>query len=157
MSENNMDTSDKEKGQKTIWHREFRRALETGDMLAFTGLLRSFLGNFTYHQIREPEGHYQTVLQSIFLMCGYESQCERVLPAGRLDIALDTGNIIYVFELKLDGKVREASSQIRDKNYVRPFEGLGRPVMEVALNFSGKDRNLADYQILARYGCGQTD
>ena len=92
--------------------------------------------------VRDLELHYQNVLFIVFKLMGFYVKVEYHTSEGRIDLVLQTDSYIYVMEFKLDGTAEEAMQQINDKHYARPFEGDGRKLFKIGVNFSIKTRNI---------------
>lgn len=50
-------------------------------------------------------------------------------------------------ELKMDGSVDDALTQIDDKGYLIPYESDGRRLVKVGINFSSKERTIKEWKI----------
>ena len=100
-------------------------ALMKDDLDGMLHIARSFMfslfSNFCYSQVRTAE--------------------------GRMDILLKTASTIYVMELKIDGSVDDALTQIDDKGYLIPYESDGRRLVKVGINFSSKERTIKEWKI----------
>ncbi len=123
-------------------------ALRNDDFATVMEKLKIFLGTIPYTDNTNYEGHYQSMLFVIFsLMCKYVD-VEVHTPQGRCDIVLESPNKLYIIELKLNGSVKAAEEQIDLKDYDERFALCGKPVVNVAVNFSAETRNIADWKIL---------
>ena len=68
---------------------------------------------------------------------------------GRMDMLMKTQKTVYVMELKLDGSVDEALSQIDEKGYAIPWQADGRKVVKVGINFSSEQRTISEWKVKA--------
>ncbi|MCD8265910.1 MAG: PD-(D/E)XK nuclease domain-containing protein, partial [Prevotellaceae bacterium] len=66
---------------------------------------------------------------------------------GRIDMVLQTGGVIYLFELKLKGSAAEALAQIDLKNYPERFALGGLPVVKVGVGFDMERHTLAGWVV----------
>ena len=63
---------------------------------------------------------------------------------GRADIAIETRDTFYVFELKLNKSVSEALAQIASRGYLDKYAAEGKRIVGVGVNFirpSVRDEN----------------
>ena len=123
-------------------------ALRNDDFATVMEKLKTFLGTIPHTANTNYEGHYQSMLFVIFsLMCKYVD-VEVHTPQGRCDVVFESPNKLYIMELKLNGSVKAAEEQINLKDYDERFALCGKPVVNVAVNFSAETRNVADWKIV---------
>ncbi|MBK6929508.1 MAG: PD-(D/E)XK nuclease domain-containing protein [Saprospirales bacterium] len=53
---------------------------------------------------------------------------------------------MYILEFKVDQSAEAALEQIRRKRYHQAFWNLGKPVVAVGVNFSGKTKNIEEWK-----------
>ena len=100
-------------------------------------LLADFLETETYCDNTNYEGHYQQLLYMIFaLLTGYDIHVEPHTAKGRIDLSLETKDIVYVIELKLNKSAQEAMDQINAKHYADAFKMKGKEIVKVGINFA---------------------
>ena len=103
-------------------------------------MLADFLQTVPYCDNTNYEGHYQQMLYIIFaLLTNYNITVEQHTAKGRIDITLETSDIVYVMELKFDRSPEDALSQIESKRYSEAFKLKGKAIVAVGLNFAVKD------------------
>lgn len=70
------------------------------------------------------------------------------MASGRIDITVETPNVIYVLELKMDDKGGgdAAADQITDMHYADLFAASKKQVKCLALEFSKKSRGLKNWK-----------
>ena len=103
-------------------------------------LLADFLETLPYCDNTNYEGHYQQMLYMFFaLLTNYGIHVEQHTAKGRIDIVMETKDIIYVMELKLNKSAQEAMDQINEKHYADAFKMTDKEIVKVGLNFSVKD------------------
>jgi hypothetical protein len=73
--------------------------------------------------------------------------CEILNNIGRLDMAIETPNIIYIIEFKVDQALETAFKQIIEKKYADRYLKEGRSVKMLAINFSSKDKNVENWEV----------
>ena len=123
--------------------------VKKGDMNAAFCLLNDFLETVPYCDNTHYEGHWQQTLYIMFaLLTNYDILVEQHTAKGRIDITMETADIIYVMELKFNKSAEEALAQIEVKHYADAFKMSGKKVVKIGLNFSVKDEvNCLEWKI----------
>ena len=108
---------------------------------------------FTNNPIAQYEGYYASVFYSYFAALGLDITCEKSSNAGRLDMALQFNEQVYLFEFKVveltpDGR---ALQQIKDKGYAKPYLGLGQPIHQIGVEFSKTSRSVVGFELETIY------
>jgi hypothetical protein len=129
-----------EKGQAL--HFNLIDALFDGDVAAAMNAIKLFLAEIPYDIVVEKEKYFQSVVHLIFKMLGFNCRSEVCIASGRLDTLVETPDIVYCFEYKLDGTAEEALAQIDTKEYAYPWTGSGKKVFKVGVNFDFEKRNI---------------
>jgi hypothetical protein len=124
------------------------KALIQGDIDRAMNMLQSFFAEIPYDITLQYEKYYQTVIHLIFRMLGMCCQSEVKIASGRIDTVVETKDLVYCFEFKLEGTVEEALRQIEDKGYLVPWQGKGKRLMKVGVVFDPKKRNIRDWKPL---------
>ena len=121
-----------------------RDRMVAGDVEALLGSLHAFIAGFSYNLQGDRESHFQDILVTIFYGMGLETYNELGVSAGRIDAAVLTPALVYIFEFKLDRPAAEAMAQIEEKGYAAPFAMDRRAVVKLGVGFSSKTRNIAE-------------
>ncbi len=122
--------------------------IDDGNIEKALELLQTFLSTVPYTENTNYEGHYQSLLYVIFSLIGqYSVDIEVRTATGRIDMVLQTGGVIYLFELKLKGSAAEALAQIDLKNYPERFALGGLPVVKVGVGFDMERHTLAGWVV----------
>ena len=122
--------------------------IRQGDMDGALRLLQEFLGTVPYCNNTNYEGHYQQVLFIIFtLLTHFVVDVEVHTPNGRVDVVMETEDILYLIELKLNKSAQAAMQQINLKQYDQRFARCGKPIVKVGVNFDAKKGNIEDWII----------
>ena len=79
------------------------------------------------------EGHYQSLLYTIFSLLGMYVDVEVRTPKGRVDMVMRTPTTLYVVELKLNKTADIALEQINLRNYPERFALCGLPIVRLGL------------------------
>ena len=111
-------------------------AFETGDCALALDAFNRILDGVTYTELA-AESNFQIAFH---IICFEVSSLLRVVAEsatrrGRADIAVETRDTFYVFELKLNQSVAAALQQIEDRGYLDRYAGAGKRVAGIGLNF----------------------
>ena len=123
------------------------RALLHDDIDEMLRLLQAYLLTIPYCDNTQYEGHYQQLLYVIFSLLGRYVDVEVHTSNGRIDVVMNTGKTIYLFELKLNKSAEVAMQQINAKNYASKYSLSGLPVIKVGINFDAEKRTLGEWQV----------
>ena len=123
--------------------------INSGEIDEALQLLADFLETIPYCDNTHYEGHWQQTLYIMFaLLTNYDILVEQHTAKGRIDITMETADIIYVMELKFNKSAEEALAQIETKHYADAFKMSGKKVVKIGLNFSVKDEvNCLEWKI----------
>ena len=128
--------------------RRMAQMLSREDIDGSLTLLQQFLLTVPYCNEANSEGHYQQVLYIILtLVTGYFADVEVHTPTGRIDVVMNTGKTIYLFELKLNKSAEAAMQQVNLKDYASNFSLSQLPVVKVGINFDAERRTLGEWKI----------
>ncbi len=123
------------------------KALEDNNITEFCHKLEILFSSIPYSIISgEKESYYHALLQFLFSLLSLESQSEILTNNGRIDLALETKNYIYIFEFKLNKSAQIALEQIKDKKYYHRFLDKNKKIVLIGLNFiNSKDQTQLDF------------
>jgi len=91
--------------------------------------------------------HEQTGKQVVILTDENEETLESLKMKSdeyRVNMVVRMPETVYVFELKLNGSVKEALNQINKKNYAVQYQTDKRKVIKTGMNFSSETKTLTD-------------
>ena len=96
----------------------------------------------------DMEERYRLILSTIFNAIGCRVEVEKMIATGRIDMVVETTNIIYVLELKLsnNGGVDAAEEQMKAKQYAEPFKADKRKVIALAIELDDMGKGLVDWK-----------
>ena len=110
-------------------------------------LLQTFLSTIPQCDNTDYEGHYQSLLYTIFSLLGMYVDVEVRTPQGRVDKVMRTTTTLNVVELMLNRTADIAFDQLNLKNYPERFALCGLPVVKVGINFSTETRTIEGWKI----------
>ena len=97
------------------------------------------------------EGWYASIFYACFASLGLDVRPEDSSAAGRLDMAVQTPDHVYLFEFKVAERAAEgpALAQLRGKGYADKYRGSGRPIHLVGVEFSSEIRGIGAFEVAA--------
>ncbi len=130
--------------------------LDTGDMAGFEAHLHALFASIPHdwyrnNPIAEYEGYYASVFYSHLAALGWDTRVEDATNKGRIDLALRTGDRVYLFEFKVVEQVSDggALAQLQAKGYAEKYRAPGVTVTLVGVEFSRAQRNLVGFEVAA--------
>ena len=133
------------KGVSTV--AEMYLALLNDDLNEMLRLLQEYLLTIPQCDNTNYEGHYQQMLYVIFSLLGRYVDVEVRTPKGRVDMVMNSGKALYLFELKLNKSAEAAMNQINLKNYPSRFALTGLPIIKVGINFNSDTHTIENWVI----------
>lgn len=129
---------------------DMKKNLQEGKPQDFIHSLKGYFANIPVDlkkRVSRYENYYHTIIYCLLSLLGLETKAEYGVAAGYVDLIIQTDSIIYIIELKLNGKASDAMQQIVDKGYCDPFIDDRRRIIRIAIGFSKKSQNITDYII----------
>jgi len=123
------------------------------DLEQFIETTNAILASIPYTQIRgqatpeKNEQYYHTVFYLMVAASGVLIQTEPLSSHGRMDIAVEFKDKVYVIELKCNQSADAAIQQIHAKRYHEKYLQSGRRIHLVGINFSTTERRIVDWRI----------
>ena len=123
------------------------RALYNDDLDGMLRLLQTYLLTIPQCDNTNYEGHYQQLLYVIFSLLGRYVDVEVRTSSGRVDMVMNSGKALYLFELKLNKSAEAAMQQINLKDYPSRFVLSGLPIIKVGMNFDMERHTIEGWEI----------
>ena len=136
---------DSYKGLTTV--AEMYLSLYNNNLDEMLRLLQAYLLTIPQCDNTNYEGHYQQLLYVIFSLMGRYVDVEVRTSNGRVDMVMNAGNTLYLFELKLNKSADAAMQQINLKDYPSRFALCGLPIVKVGMNFDMERHTIEDWKI----------
>ena len=133
------------KGNTTV--AEMYRAFYYDDLEGMLRLLQTYLLTIPQCDNTNYEGHYQQLLYVIFSLLGRYVDVEVRTSSGRVDMVMNSGKALYLFELKLNKSAEAAMQQINLKDYPSRFALSGLPIIKVGMNFDMERHTIEGWEI----------
>jgi hypothetical protein len=140
---------------QTDFAAKFWHALKREDIDAAMEEMKAFLAGIPYvegfqkklEEVKNYEGFYEYTFWLIFNMMNVYARTQVKCHGGRIDMVMKTAEIIYVFELKVNGTAQEALAQINSKGYAIPYQTEGRRVVKVGVQFARDTMTVGEWVV----------
>ncbi|MDD6025796.1 MAG: AAA family ATPase, partial [bacterium] len=136
---------DSYKGLTTV--AEMYLALLNDDLDEMLRLLQAYLRTIPQCDNTNYEGHYQQLLYVIFSLMGRYVDVEVRTANGRVDMVMNSGKALCLFELKLNKSAEAAMNQINLKDYPARFALTNLPIIKIGINFDTTTHTIEDWKI----------
>ena len=136
---------DSYKGLTTV--AEMYLALLNDDLDEMLRLLQAYLRTIPQCDNTNYEGHYQQLLYVIFSLMGRYVDVEVRTANGRVDMVMNSGKALCLFELKLNKSAEVAMNQINLKDYPARFALTNLPIIKIGINFDTATHTIEDWKI----------
>ena len=117
-------------------------------------LFKAFFASIPYqwhtnNEIANYEGYYASVFYSYFASLGLAITVEDSSQTGRLDMAVEFNENVYLFEFKVveQASERAALRQLKERDYAAKYRGRGEAIYLIGVEFSRETRTLAAFEI----------
>ena len=123
-----------------------RANLLDGDIDGFVERVNAILKEVPYLSRKKKfdEGHFQTMLQLLLIVLGFEPIAEHTLSDARIDMVIKLNRLTYIFEFKYtdspESQAEKALQQIKNKGYAEPYKLTSQFVIGVGISFSGNTK-----------------
>ena len=128
--------------------------LLVNDFDSLKGLLEAFFASIPYqwhtnNEIADYEGYYASVFYSYFASLGLAITVEDSSQAGRLDMAVEFNENVYLFEFKVVERASAGAAlgQLKARDYAAKYRGRGVAIYLIGVAFSQKTRNVAAFEM----------
>ena len=123
------------------------RDIRSGSAKGFMQKLEALFAKTSYQIQGNSEKDFQYAMYIILELMGEYVEVEKATSNGRIDVLLQTGEYVYIIEIKIDDTVEAALKQIEEKGYARRFADDERKIFKVGVRFSTEKRCIDDWAI----------
>lgn len=122
---------------------------QAGDVDALLTTVKGILAEAPVESSDERviELNYRNLIAICFRISGLVSHIEVPTSGGRIDVALEADEYVYIFEFKRTG-LHAAVRQIEDRHYADRYLNDPRCVIKVAVALDDAVRNIASWQVV---------
>lgn len=134
-----------------------REKLFDKDIGGFVELVNSVFKGIPYLSRKTSfnEGHFQTMIQILLTVLGFEPLVEQNLSDGRIDMVVTLEKLVCVFEFKYTSgaksQAKVALKQIKDKGYADPYKITAKEIIGVGVSFSKQTKNINGFEVEILY------
>ena len=128
--------------------------LQRHDLVGLEAHLRALYAGLPHdwyrnNPIAKYEGHYASVFYSHFAALGLAVTVEDASHHGRVDMTVDFGGHLYLFEFKVVEQLPEgkALEQIKAKGYADKYLSTGKSIHLIGVEFSSEKRQIVAFEI----------
>jgi hypothetical protein len=121
-----------------------RQALMNGDLITFFQNIKTLFASISYN-IKIQESYFHCIMHVLLKLTDFIVESEIETNIGRIDLTIETPNIIYILELKSDSSAENALKQIKDKKYYEKYFLSNKQVILVGANFDSHEKNIQDW------------
>ncbi|GHV12590.1 ATPase AAA [Fibrobacterales bacterium] len=133
--------------EKTPFVLKLIDSLEAGEVDDFVEALRPFYNNIPYDEASKVESYYELIFLLTLRMLGIYCEAQVHTAIGRIDAVLKVDDFVYVVEFKANGTAEDALAQINDKNYALSYEGQGKKIVKLGIEFDKEKRNIGRWVV----------
>lgn len=130
-----------------FWIREFYKDIKDGNVDSFMTRLKSIVASVPYSTDKRPCEHdFQITIYLIFTLLGQFTSAESYTNKGRIDCVVETSDIVYIFEFKVNETAQDALNQIVYKNYDEKFLSAKKKIIKIGLSFDSNTKTLSEWK-----------
>lgn len=124
-------------------------AAQSGDVDGLMNTLRGIIGSAPVESTDERvlELNYRNLIAIAFKLSGLAVHIEQSTSAGRIDLALEADERVYIFEFKRS-TLDAAQQQIESRHYADAYAADTRQLIQVAVRLDNNIRNIADWTVI---------
>jgi hypothetical protein len=124
------------------------RYLEKKNFDAFFETMQAVFASIPYTlNTQRDEAYFHTIFYLMLSASGVEADCEMLTSEGRIDLAVEFSDTVYIPEFKCNQSPEAAIQQIRDKHYADKYQQKGKQIVLIGINFDTETRNVAEWKI----------
>jgi len=98
-------------------------------------------------ETRRDEAYFHTIFYLMVSASGADARSEVLHHRGRIDLAVEFSDKVYVIEFKCNQSAKAALKQIHDKGYADMFRQSGIKIILMGVNFDSEKRNVAEWAV----------
>ncbi|BDU51116.1 ATP-binding protein [Haliovirga abyssi] len=135
------------------------RHFARGEYEEYFELMKGLFAKIPYILISKDLEKRELYYHSIFYMInilmkdyGYRVYAEVLTNKGRIDMVIETKDMIHIVEFKCNQNVDIAIKQIREKGYAKRYMDMGKEIYLVGVNFDTEKKNISEWKMEKREG-----
>ncbi|MDM8525801.1 AAA family ATPase [Desulfococcaceae bacterium HSG8] len=121
--------------------------LEKENFGLFFETMSSIFASIPYAiETKRDEAYFHTVFYLAVCASGVNADSEILTCRGRIDMAVEFQDKIYIIEFKCNQSAEAAISQIHEKSYADRYRQRGKKIILMGIDFSTEKRNIAEWK-----------
>jgi len=117
------------------------------DMGAFIETTSAIFASIPYTlETKRDEAYFHTVFYLMVCASGVNARSEVLTCEGRIDLAVEFFDKVYVIEFKCDQSAEAALGQIRTKRYADQYRRGGKKIFLMGIDFDSEKRNVSEWK-----------
>ena len=132
-----------ESTEVTLTQAKLKKALVQKDFALFCSALQALFAHIPTEIQKAQEALYHACLQMAFSLLHLDATSEVSIAGGRIDMVINEGHTVYIFEFKLNQSAKIALNQIKNNRYYEKYLLSNKEIYLIGLNFEHKTKTIA--------------
>lgn len=128
--------------------RKLGKALDREDFEGVRSFIDSIFASIPYPLYGEKdkpnEAYFHTIIYLSLSLMGYNAKSELLTARGRLDMAVEFKDKVYIIEFKCNQSADKGIQQISEMGYVDNWRESGRRIILCGINFDAEKRGIGE-------------
>ena len=99
-------------------------------------------------ETKRDEGYFHTLFYVMLSASGTEAHSSVLTSRGRIDLAVQFPEKVYIIEFKCNQSAETALQQIQQRGYAEKYRRSGKQIILIGINFSTEQRNVAGWKVV---------
>jgi len=99
-------------------------------------------------ETKRDEAYFHTLFYFMVCASGVDARSEVLTCDGRIDLAAEFTDKVFIIEFKCNQSAEAGIRQIREKGYDQKFKSGGKQVILMGINFDTEKRNVTEWKVL---------
>ncbi|WP_207687736.1 ATP-binding protein [Desulfonema limicola] len=118
------------------------------DMEKFIETMQSIFASIPYTiESKRDEAYFHTIFYLMVCASGVNAQSEVLTCDGRIDLAVEFPDKVYIIEFKCGQSAEKALDQIKEKQYAQKYKSSGKKIFFMGINFDMEKRNISQWKL----------
>ncbi len=124
--------------------------LQVGKLEAFFTAMTAIFASIPYDiETQRDEAYFHTIFYLVLSASGGAAQSSLLTSRGRIDLVVTFPDRVYIMEFKCNQSTETALRQIHAQGYAEPYQGSGKEIVLLGINFDTELRNVAAWDVEA--------
>ena len=123
------------------------RYLTQNNLDAFFETMTAIFAGIPYTLMTQyHEAYFHTIFYLMVSASGMDADCEPLSSEGRIDMAVEFSDKVYLIEFKCNQSANAALRQIRDKRYAERYQQRDKQIILLGINFDAEQHTIAEWK-----------